>query len=692
MAEPAISREEALSEAYSRGILPPDMKAAYEEASSRGLIGNSSNSNKVEDPNIIKGNATDFTVSNSGEPPIKLDNAGLGYDTAQRTPLENLGRGALYGLERTGQGIAQLAGSGLNKAGMISDEAMQDYNKKAQARMDYYDKGNLGQSTMATVGRIGGELAPFGAAGYAARAVPHVGAILNGGGEGAGLLARLGLGATGGAAIGGAQFVPEGGSRETNTAIGGLLGGVGSSVIPAIGSGLSYVGGKAWDLGKKLIGYMPESQVAKGVLGGALPNEIDQTLENVAAGKRLGLQLTPAEASDNPILAARQGNIGQSDETAQKMLQFGRGQEQAQQNAVDSFFQKVSPNTGNAAADARAAAQQAIKEEQASLMNQAKPLYQQAETQVVPPEVHDQLMGDTIISRAMGRVQNDPIYKDEIAGFAPNQIKVLDYVKKELDDQIATADPNKQRLLLQAKEKLTNALDAVSPEYKSARAIYEEGMPNLKSLQTGDVGRIANLSDAGLQNLSKIIFDPAEMDINALKKVKDVITSQNPDLWRQIVRNAMESKLDVSSQAATGKIGSAFYKGMMSNDRTFNQFLTALEGTPGAQETFIDMQSAFKNLINTQSVKGSAGRAANSMDMPRSTGQFAMDTFKEMTGGKFDKAAVDMITSDRWLPYIREVKQIKNPQQRAQGYMQLLSRVAAQQSASPSTDNTRSSQ
>ena len=34
-----ISQEDALHEAYKRGILPTDMKEAYEEAQSRGLIG-----------------------------------------------------------------------------------------------------------------------------------------------------------------------------------------------------------------------------------------------------------------------------------------------------------------------------------------------------------------------------------------------------------------------------------------------------------------------------------------------------------------------------------------------------------------------------------------------------------------------------------------------------------------------------
>jgi hypothetical protein len=550
----------------------------------------------------------------------------------------------------------------------------------------------------ATIGRVGGEIAPWVAAALATGGTA-LGAALGGARAGAGLLGNAAAGAAGGAIIGGSQFVPEGGSREGNAAIGGLLGGIGSSVVPAVAKGVGSVAGGILNWGKNAIGYMPESTVASKVLGGITPESLEgvgtqeanqsvqDTLNNFAAGKRLGLQLTPGEASANPILGLKQGVLGQSDQTASKLLAFGKGQEQAQQDAIDNFLTKISPNSENPAIAARTTAGQAIKDEQQALQAKAAPYYTAAEPQAIPANVHLKLMEDPIIADTLSQVRNDPILKHQIAGFADNQIAPLDAVKKELDTQIGKfmnfGDNNRASILAQSRQKLVDAMDSVSPEYQTARGIYEQGMPNLKSLTTGDVGRIANLSDSGLQNLSKIIFDPAETDINSLIKIRDTISAQNPDLWRQIVRNSMESSMEASRQAATGKAGSAFFNGMMSTDRKYNQFMTALEGIPGAQETFSDMRLAFQNLINTRSVKGAAGMAENHMNMPRSTGEFAMSAIKAMTGGNFDKAAVDMITSDKWLPYLREVKQIQNPVARGVGYANLLSRVAAQQATSP---------
>jgi len=714
MAELSISKEEALSEAYNRGMLPPDMKSAYEEAMNRGLFSNSKNltkqtkdstqnlqtSNLNADSGTSKpliGNAEDFQVTGSNAPPIKLDNEGLGYDKAQRTPLENIGRGAMVGLERTLQGPNQMIANGLSKLGVISDEAAKLYSQKAQARLDYYDKGNLGQSTMASIGEFGGGIAPYFMGGAALKGVPMIGEALGGSNAGAGILNRFGMGAAGGATIGASQFVPENGSRGDNAFIGGILGGAGNALLPPIIEGGSKLIGKGVDSAKNILSYFtgkPESSIANNILAGmngkaleAIPPQdaqqaIQKTLDTMDAGQRLGLQLTPAQASGNSInsiIAARQGTLGSTDTSALMLSNFNNKQAEAQQNAISKLFDRISPNSDIANVEARTAARQAINDSKASLRQKAEPFYTAAESQTIPPEVHQDLLKNTNISSALARVKNDPIYRDELAGFKDNQVKVLDLVKRELDDKISSAEPNKARILMGAKQKLVDTLDAVSPEYKTARGIYSEELPAIKALETGDVGRIANLNDAGLQRVSKIIFDPAETDIKTLSRIKDQISKQNPELWSQLVRNSMESSLDASRMASAGKPGSAFYNATMATDRQFNQYLKSLEDIPGAQQNFIDMRAAFKNLINNESVKGAAGKAKSSLDVPREPIQAMLKIAKAMTGGNYDKAAVEFITSDKWVPYVKQIKNIKNPQTKAYGYANLLSKIAAQQ-------------
>ncbi len=95
------------------------------------------------------------------------------------------------------------------------------------------------------------------------------------------------------------------------------------------------------------------------------------------------------------------------------------------------------------------------------------------------------------------------------------------------------------------------------------------------------------------------------------------------------------------------------------------------------------MRAAFKNLINTQTVKGAAGRSANSMDAPRNSADAVIKFAQQLFGGRYDKAAVDLITSNKWLPHLKNIKKIKDPRQKASGYVNLLSKIATVESTAP---------
>lgn len=698
-----VNRQEALAEAYSRGLLPPDMKGAYEEAVSRGLVG----SNKKTTPPTSKPISEDTnTILSGSEPTIKFkDNL---PDMADRGALGNLGMGFVHGVASQGAGIQQLGMDALAKVGLIEDQTAKDFSKKVEDTNAYYDNGNLGQSWAGSIGKFTGEVAPWVAGGALTKGIPIVGEMLGGSKAGAGILNRAGMGAAGGAAIGATQFVPEGGSRSDNAFIGGLLGGGINSILSPLSSLVSSVYDKGSGIVKKGYGYLtgkPESVVADNVLSGvnqrtlnSIPQQeaekiLSNTKETMEAGKRLGLQLTPAEASGNPLVAARQGALGSTDEAGQQLVAFGNRQEQAQQKAISGLFDEISPNSDIASAQARETAQSIIKDREKALAQKAQPFYESAESQRIPTKTYRDLTKDANIAAAINRVRNDPIYKGEIAGFKSNQVKVLDLAKKNLDDQIEVAqragEKNKVRILMKSKERLVSSLDEVSPDYNTARGIYTEGMPNIQSLIKGDVGRIADLSDTQLQNVGRIIFDPAETDIKTLEKIRDTFTKKDPNLWRQVVRNSMESKMEASRQASSGKSGSAFYSGLLSTDRQFNQYLQALKGIPQAQQTLIDMRMAFKNLINNESVKGAAGKAKSSLNVPRNSIDAALGVIDNFMGGRFDKAAVDLITSDKWLPYIKPIKQIKNPRDRAVQYANLLSRISALEATKPNESSSQ---
>lgn len=186
-------------------------------------------------------------------------------------------------------------------------------------------------------------------------------------------------------------------------------------------------------------------------------------------------------------------------------------------------------------------------------------------------------------------------------------------------------------------------MDEYSPTYELARSIYGDGAKPLQALKESDIGRIADLPDRQLKNVSKIIFDPAQTDRKVMSRMRNQIGSQSPGAWNQIVRNEMERRLDKTSGD-----GVSFYTKILKGNRDFNQFLTATKGIPGAQKRLIDMRTAFKNIINPTSSRTAASLSKSSLDVPRSTLQAVKDIASNVLGGRYDKAFVEFITNPKW--------------------------------------------
>lgn len=133
----------------------------------------------------------------------------------------------------------------------------------------------------------------------------------------------------------------------------------------------------------------------------------------------------------------------------------------------------------------------------------------------------------------------------------------------------------------------------------------------------------------------------------------------------------MERRLD-SGDAA----GSTFYNKILKSDRSFNQFLVAVEKIPGAQQKLSDMRQVFKNIINPVTPRTAARLAKSSLDVPRSTYQAIKEKVINLGGGYLDKAAIELITSNKWDKELVKIKTVKNATQRGQLYANLLSKIA----------------
>jgi hypothetical protein len=565
-----------------------------------------------------------------------------------KMPEPSTGEKALVGLGRgfvdVGQGLKQ-KGLQIGEAlGLANPGSADAYTKQTDAERQFYDSTPIGQSGVGDVGRFVGGALPY-------LAVP--------GGVAGGLAARAATGALAGAGIGATQYTPEQGSDLFNTALGGALGGA----FPLAGGAL---------------------KVAKDALSKAIPSRMlnginpDEALATKAAADRIGLNITPAEASGDPISAAMQGRLGTSKKGAQQLYDFSKNRLGQEKQAVRTFLDDLSPDGSSAAEDIRAAAMKSLTGKEQALAKSAKPLYKSSAMQLVPEDKMAALVNEPIITDALKKIGNDPIFASELKGFEPNSIKVLDLTKRNIDDSIESAmrggEKNKARLLMGAKEKLLSVMDEASPDYAAARSLYSEGAKPLEKLRNSYVGKIANLSDQQLKSVSKTIFDPAQTDVKVLAKMRNEISNNNPEAWRRIIRNEMERRLD---QSAGDYAGSTFYGKILRSDRDFKQFMTATEGYPKIQQKLSDMRLAFKDLIEPVSAKTAARLSKSSLDVPRSTMQAAIDFAKNVTGGKYDQAAIKLITSNTWDKEFSKIAKISNKQIKMQKLNALMGKISA---------------
>lgn len=421
---------------------------------------------------------------------------------------------------------------------------------------------------------------------------------------------------------------------------------------------------------------------AMNVLRGVDEKAAAKTLKSA---RRLGVDITPAEAGGSPIAAQTQGQLGTSKQGTQALYEFGKKRLGQEKQAVAGMLDELSPNNASAAVEVRRATQKVISKEEKALQETARPFYEQSASDLIPKKEFGGLSKSNIFQHYLQKVKGDPLLADDIAKYPDNSVKVLDYVKKYMDDDIGRlireegVRSNKAALLTNQKNKMLEMLDKHSDNYKTARTIYSVDGAGVRQLKESNIGRIADLSDVQLKNVSKIIFDPAQTDIKVMNQMREKIQKENPGAWSRLIRNEMERRLDKAGDYA----GSTLYNKVLKSDRDFNQFLAATKGMPGVRRKLIDMKRAFKDLIEPVSTKTAARTSKLYFDAPArgSNIEAAIGYVKDAVKGKYDQAAIKMITNNQWDKEFNALMRIQNKDLRTQKLISLFTKVGAIEAA-----------
>lgn len=585
-------------------------------------------------------------------------------DDAEFSPLQSAAVGFQGAVGDVGHGLQQGA------ANLLGMTKWQQKNKLAAEAKRAVTQQSSAQNPAST---MGGQIA-----GSVAASLPFAGV----GGAAGSKVAPWAIRGIEGGLFGKSQYTTDKESDLLNTA----LGATSAIAIPEIlGAGYNLIKGGA----KRFLG-MPGSSIASDIIKpeGASQSYKNQILKEakkrVEAGEKTGVNLTPAEATGSPNIAQKQATIGRTPEGATKLEEHyrGKGGRYEQENkAVDNFYKKLGVTEKDVSAETarkvREASQDIIKEQVQDRKSLSKPIYKRAKSTEIPEAMRKNLLTDENIITSKMQVDKNPTYKEAAKKMNEDSIEYWDLIKRNLDDKIESAfksgDSNKGRLLLQSKTKLINKMDQVSPMYKAARKVFSNESEVLGELYGSNLGKIAKLDDKQLKNVSKILFDPAEIDPKTLNTVRDKLFKENKQVYYDALAQNMKNKTDTLAKTATKREAPAFYKAILSNDKTYNMYKDALKQNPAALRRLEWMKTAFQDLGGDYTPKSITALQktgmTNQRDVMATLGHYLSEA------GKYDEVAIDFITNPKWIDQADKILSQKDSALKTQALKNLIVKI-----------------
>jgi len=376
---------------------------------------------------------------------------------------------------------------------------------------------------------------------------------------------------------------------------------------------------------------------------GASRDQLSQLAGNVsaarAASEATGIPLFQAQQTAIPAQLEKQAFVAQLPSGTLAAVKGLTAQNKAAGDAVETFIGQIAPDAAvvTGAEKVRTAAQTAIAATKRARSEASSPIYKQAfrrqrkgqldlidtsalETKVFQMSRQFDPKGQISknLSSALDKLQS-----------ADGNLQKLHLAKTELDQTINTFGADSvgnttKRFLTDVKNDLTDALVDQSPSYRAARDEFIRLTPEVTKIQDSIVGKIANLDDIQLKQVSTKLFDAGETNPAVLAQAKRAITDVNPSAWDEIIRVEFEKRLGaVKSIAEPGTVENLpgqLFRALFPNDKSTKVLIGALD------------DEGKKNLkyLRTALSRASIGRAPGSPTAGRE------EIKRELRGGIFN--------------------------------------------------------
>jgi hypothetical protein len=264
-----------------------------------------------------------------------------------------------------------------------------------------------------------------------------------------------------------------------------------------------------------------------------------------------------------------------------------------------------------------------------SLKEHTNELYEKANSTKIPEHILNEFKDDEIFKEALQHVRKDTVYRQKLKGVPENSVQYVNQIKEALDDMIEKRPRKEAAIIRETKNNLLNKLDEISPEYKEARQLAERGIVRK------EIEDLFNKKDETGSNLFKTL----------LSNKRDYRELQNR--FRRLEKTSNSPEQIKSMQDAQGKLE--------------------------------DMRLIFGRLINIPTAKTAEALSRSSMSKPRESLSKMMMYWQELlSGGKYDKAAVELITNPKWADELDKLGEITKKDKLVAAFHNLLGKAGAQ--------------
>jgi hypothetical protein len=310
------------------------------------------------------------------------------------------------------------------------------------------------------------------------------------------------------------------------------------------------------------------------------PNSAGRTLQEATQGvtdaqmnaaeqlfqhaQQMGSPITRAEALQQVTGGAtRLGDVQRVVEGSGQMRPFFAERAGRNETAAREAFNALEPNPTNAPSSIGPAvgrsAEDTIEGVRGAINRRTEPLYRDLEQRYLTPQDWAVVSADPVFQEGLRRVRTDPWIGPQVAHLPDNNARVIDAVKKQLDEtgrnlrdpMSGTARNNYAASIVEqgnrpavaAADTATGSTATQAGSYETARAIQEDLRRRyLEPLKQGPLGKLAD-KDLATRQAMEALFprNPLPNSADEISTALSAVNQRNPWAARQLLRTQAES-------------------------------------------------------------------------------------------------------------------------------------------------------